>query len=705
MTTSAASSSNRRHTVRIGEIPARRARGQAGWLRRSRNCLPVLKNGMCFSATLTLSPVRGLRPMRASRRLTENAPNPRSSTRSPRDSAAAISSKIAVTTTSTSRSSLPRKSLEMAVPCQTLGRASSSREDDGPSGSALLLLAFLAPPDRRAENVAEAGARVGRAEFGHRPLLLVDLARLDRQRDLAGGAVDLGHLGIDPLADGKAVGALLAAVARQFRFADEAGNAVGQRDLDAAVGDLRDRRGDDVALLQLGHALLERVGLELLDAEGDALLLDIDVEHLDGDGLALAVVLDRLLAALAPRDVGQVDHAVDVAGQADEQPELGDVAHLAVERRADRMLLDKRLPRVGERLLQPEADAPLLRVDVEHHHLDLLAGRDDLAGMHVLFGPAHLGDVDEALDPRLQLDEGAVVGDVGDPALELGAGRVFQLDALPRVGFELLHAERDALRLGVEADHLDLDVLADMQRFGRMVDAPPGDVGDVEQAIHPAEIDEGAVIGDVLDHPVEDLALLEAGDQLRALLGAALLEHGAARHHDVAARAVHLEDLERLLRAEQRGDVAHRADVDLAARQERHRARQVHGKAALDPAEDDAGDPLVGLEILFELGPRLFAPRLLARELGLAVLVLHAFEEHLDDVADADFRLVAAGGEFLERHAAFGFEADIDQRRIVLDGDDAALDDGAFEAVLDPERLVEQGGKAFLGGGVGRLGC
>ena len=39
-----------------------------------------------------------------------------------------------------------------------------------------------------------------------------------------------------------------------------------------------------------------------------------------------------------------------------------------------------------------------------------------------------------------------------------------------------------------------------------------------------------------------------------------------------------------------------------------------------------------------------------------------------------------ADREFLERHAAFGLEADIDERDVVLDRDDAALDDGAFEA-------------------------
>ena len=118
-----------------------------------------------------------------------------------------------------------------------------------------------------------------------------------------------------------------------------------------------------------------------------------------------------------------------------------------------------------------------------------------------------------------------------------------------------------------------------------------------------------------LTTPLQDLALLQAGDQLGALLGAALLEHGAARHDDVAARAVHLEDLEGLRRAHQRGDVAHRPDVDLAAGQERDGAAEIDGEAALDAAEDHAGDALVRLEALFELGPGLLAARLLARQL------------------------------------------------------------------------------------------
>ena len=56
-----------------------------------------------FFSTETCSPVRGLRPVRAGRCLTEKAPKPRNSTRSPRASAAVISLRMALTMFSTSR--------------------------------------------------------------------------------------------------------------------------------------------------------------------------------------------------------------------------------------------------------------------------------------------------------------------------------------------------------------------------------------------------------------------------------------------------------------------------------------------------------------------------------------------------------------------------------------------------------------------------
>ena len=113
-----------------------------------------------------------------------------------------------------------------------------------------------------------------------------------------------------------------------------------------------------------------------------------------------------------------------------------------------------------------------------------------------------------------------------------------------------------------------------------------------------------------------------------------LFEHGAARDDDIAAAAIHLEDLERLRHVHQRRDVADRADVDLAARQERHGAVEIDREAALDLVEDDAFDLLLALERLLELDPALFAARLVARDDGFAERVLDALEIDLDLVAD-----------------------------------------------------------------------
>src|SRR3546814_20012806 len=101
-------------------------------------------------------------------------------------------------------------------------------------------------------------------------------------------------------------------------------------------------------------------------------------------------------------------------------------------------------------------NAALLAVDLEDDDLDLLAGRNDLAGVDVLLDPRHFADVDQAFDARFQLDEGAVIGDVGDGAGELRADRLFGRHAFPRIAFELLHAQADSLRVAVAAADLYL---------------------------------------------------------------------------------------------------------------------------------------------------------------------------------------------------------------------------------------------------------
>src|SRR6476469_1005292 len=158
---------------------------------------------------------------------------------------------------------------------------------------------------------------------------------------------------------------------------------------------------------------------------------------------------------------------------------------------------------------------------------------------------------------------------------------------LPRVGLGLLEPERDPLALAVDVEHLDLDVLADLEHLGRVVDVRPGALGDMDQAVHPVEVDEGAEVDDVRELAIDHVAGVEPVEDLLSLLLALVLEDGAAREHDVVARAVELDHLAAQLLPEVLVEVLHAADVDERRRQE-PAYPEVEDEAALDDLDDAA---------------------------------------------------------------------------------------------------------------------
>jgi hypothetical protein len=67
-------------------------------------------------------------------------------------------------------------------------------------------------------------------------------------------------------------------------------------------------------------------------------------------------------------------------------------------------------------------------------------------------------DVDQAVHALLDADEDAEVGDVADLALDDRPDRVLVLEERPGIGLDLLHAQRDALGLGIDVQHHRLDL-------------------------------------------------------------------------------------------------------------------------------------------------------------------------------------------------------------------------------------------------------
>ena len=113
--------------------------------------------------------------------------------------------------------------------------------------------------------------------------------------------------------------------------------------------------------------------------------------------------------------------------------------------------------------------------------------------------------------PGRQFDKGAVVGNVHDLAGDADAREVLIRNERPGIGLQLLVSERNAFLLAIVLENLDGDLVADLEQFRRVIDAAPGKIRHVQQAVDAAEVDEHAVVGDVLDafrglpHPLAEL--------------------------------------------------------------------------------------------------------------------------------------------------------------------------------------------------------
>ncbi len=112
------------------------------------------------------------------------------------------------------------------------------------------------------------------------------------------------------------------------------------------------------------------------------------------------------------------------------------------------------------------------------------------------------------------------------------------------------------------------------------VHAPVRHVADVQQPVDSAQIDEGAVVGQILDDSGNHAAFFQHL-QRRALARVLLFLHRhLARHHHVAAAAVQLDDLDRNVLAQQRIQIVGRPHVNLRAGHERGNAH-IHRQARL----------------------------------------------------------------------------------------------------------------------------
>jgi len=273
----------------------------------------------------------------------------------------------------------------------------------------------------------------------------------------------------------------------------------------------------------------------------------------------------------------------------------------------------------------------------------------------------------------------------------VGAGEL-----APRVLLGRLQRQRDPLAVQVNVQDLDLDLLAHLDHLGRVVDVLPGQLGDVHQAVHAAQVDERTEVDDRRHDALADLTLLQLVEELGAHLGLRLLEPGPAGQNHVVAVLVQLDDLGFELASDIRLEVPHAAHLDQGSRQEATQP-DVEDQATLDHLDDRATDDTVLVLDLLDRAPGALVLRPLLREDQTPLLVLLLKDKGLDVVTDRDNLggvHVVLDRQLSRGDDALGLVADVEQDLVPIDLDDGAFDNVAVVEVLDG--LVDRGEESLF---------
>ena len=221
----------------------------------------------------------------------------------------------------------------------------------------------------------------------------------------------------------------------------------------------------------------------------------------------------------------------------------------------------------------------------------------------------------------------------------------------------------------------------------------------MQQAVDAAQIHERAVVGDVLDHALDDGAFLQVLHHRFAVGTHGLFQHGAARYHHVVALAVELDDPELHGLAFERRRVLDRADVHEGAGQESTDAVDHDGEAALDLAADHARNQFARFQGLFQVHPGRQTLGLVARQARFTETVFQGLNRDTDEIADLGLDLAGVAAEFLDRDETLGLESGVHHDEIHIYTDYFCGDHLADAHFLARQAFFEQGCEiVFVGG-------
>ena len=245
-----------------------------------------------------------------------------------------------------------------------------------------------------------------------------------------------------------------------------------------------------------------------------------------------------------------------------------------------------------------------------------------------------LGDVDQAVNTGQNLGESAEGHQLDDGNGGNAAHLVLVGEHGPGVGIGILVAQGDLALLLVEVDDIDVNLIADGEDLGGLVDAAPAQLGHVDHAVDAANVHKGAVAGQGLDHAMILLADLDLVPDGLGALAALGLGNAADGTDDPLAGLVHLGNLEADGLLQQLAHLGLTGQIGLGGGNKNTHALHIDHNAALVLLGDNAFENSAIVNGFLDLSPHLGSVQALLGQHSGALNIVDSHNDSLDLVAN-----------------------------------------------------------------------
>ena len=201
-------------------------------------------------------------------------------------------------------------------------------------------------------------------------------------------------------------------------------------------------------------------------------------------------------------------------------------------------------PRIGFQLLDTQRHFTFFTIQGQNDSFYFVTYLHEvLCGTQVL-APGHFRYVDQAFYARSDFDECTVIGHHDNFAFYFVTYFQVRIQSVPRMRSQLFQTQCDTLLLVVEVKDNHIDLLVKLYHFFRVAHTSPREVGDVNQTVYAAQVDEDAVRGDILNGTLEYLSFFKLADDFFFLLFQFGFDKSLVRNNDILEFLVDFNDLE-----------------------------------------------------------------------------------------------------------------------------------------------------------------